>query len=299
MLMIKAANFPVDVVVDHKCLLGEGPLWDPAQKTISWVDILNGEIHEFDLIRKSHRIIPVNQMIGSIALCTNGNYIAALQGGFAFIDRKSGNIKEIFDPEAHLPGNRFNDGKCDPAGRFWAGTMSLSETANAGSLYQLGKNKFCKKMMGDLTISNGLAWSLDHQTLYFIDTPTFEVVAFDYNKKTGSIADKRRVIKIEKNFGCPDGMTIDSEGMLWIAHWDGWQLTRWNPRNGRQTGQLALPVAKITSCTFGGEKLGDLYISTARTGLNKSELEEQPLAGSLFVWANCGFNGLPAFVFEN
>jgi sugar lactone lactonase YvrE len=296
--MINPGDFPVEVVLDHKCLLGEGPVWDPDKRTISWVDILEGEIHEFDTAQKSHRIIPVYQMIGSIALCTNGNYIAALQNGFVSIDRESGEIKEVIDPESHLPGNRFNDGKCDPAGRFWAGSMSLSENTNSGSLYQLENNYSCIKRMEGLTISNGLAWSIDHRTLYFIDTPTFEVIAFDYDKKTGSIANKRRVIEIEKKDGYPDGMTIDTAGMLWIAHWDGWQVTRWNPENGRKIGKLVLPVAKITSCVFGGENLGDLYISSAKRGLDKNELETQPLAGSLFIWADCGFNGVPAFVFK-
>ncbi|MHB1921247.1 MAG: SMP-30/gluconolactonase/LRE family protein [Chitinophagaceae bacterium] len=286
------------VVLDHKCLLGEGPIWDVKRKVICWVDILNGEIHEYEPQQKKHIIIPVHQMIGSLAVCTNGNFITALHHGFAFIDRISRKIKIIAAPELHLPNNRFNDGKCDPAGGFWAGTMSISEEPNAGSVYVIEKDLSVTKKMESVSISNGMAWSVDHQKFYYIDTPTFEVVAFDYDKNTMQIFNKKTVIKILKEDGYPDGMTIDHEGMLWIAHWDGWQITRWDPNNGEKLGCIELPVARVTSCTFGGENLEDLYITSARVGLSKDELEKQPLAGSLFIARNCGFQGMPAFEFE-
>jgi len=203
-----------------------------------------------------------------------------LQNGFAFIDRASGEVKMIANPENHLPCNRFNDGKCDPAGRFWAGTMSLSEEPNAGNVYVLENKLAHTKTIEDVTISNGMAWSLDHQTFYYIDTPTLEIVAYDYEE------------------GYPDGMTIDNECMFWIAHWDGWQVTRWDPNTGEKLYRIKLPVAKVTSCTFGGENLEDLYITSAKIGLTKEELEKQPLAGSLFVMRNCEFKGMPAFEFE-
>lgn len=296
--MLKATDLQIDVVVEHKCLLGEGTVWDAKRKVICWIDILNGEIHEYEPEQKTHKTIPVHQMIGSLAVCTNGNFIAALQNGVAFIDKISGEIKMIADPESHLPNSRFNEGKCDPAGRFWAGTMSLSEELNAGSVYVVEKDLSITKRIGNVTISNGMAWSVDHQTFYFIDTPTFEVVAYDYDKSTGQIINKKTVIEIPKEDGYPDGMTIDNEGMLWMAHWDGWQVTRWNPNSGEKLCCVELPVARVTSCTFGGENLEDLYITSAKVGLIKDELEKQPLAGSLFILRNCGFKGMPAFEFE-
>lgn len=296
--MTETATNQLDVVINHKSLLAEGPVWDDKRKTICWVDILNGVIHEYSAEQKIHTTIPVHQMVGSIAVCANGNFIAALQNGFAFIDRISGGLKMIADPENHLPNNRFNEGKCDPAGRFWAGTMSLSEEPQAGSVYVMQNDLLPTKKIGEVSISNGMAWSLDHNTFYYIDTPTLEIIAYDYDKTNGHITNKRMIIKIEAGEGYPDGMTIDNEGMLWIAHWDGWQVTRWDPDSGKKLHAIKLPVAKITSCTFGGENFEDLYIASARVELNEEELKQQPLAGSLFVLRNCGFKGMPAFEFE-
>jgi sugar lactone lactonase YvrE len=296
--MLKTSGSQIDVVVDHKCLLGEGPVWNSQTKTICWVDILNGEIHEYDPKQKVYKMIPVHQMIGAIAVCTNGDFITALQNGVAFINKISGALKFITDPESNLPNNRFNEGKCDPAGRFWAGTMSLSEEPEAGGVYVVEKDLSITNKIKNVTISNGMAWSIDYRTLYFIDTPTFEVISYGYEKSTGQITNKEVIIKIPKEDGYPDGMTIDHEGMLWIAHWDGWQVTRWNPNSGEKLGFIRLPIARVTSCTFGGESLEDLYITSAKLGLSREELEKQPLAGSLFVLPNCGFKGISAFEFK-
>ncbi len=297
-MKVRKLELQVDVVTNHKCLLGEGPVWDSKHKMIYWVDILNGEIHEYSTQQKIKNTIHVQQMIGCLAVCTNGNFIAALQNGFAFIDRVSGAVEVIADPESLLPNNRFNDGKCDPSGRFWAGTISFSEEPNAGSVYTLEKNLAITKKIEGATISNGICWSQSNQILYYIDTPTFEVASYDYDDSTGNISNKKTVIKIPKEDGCPDGMTIDDEGMLWIAHWDGWKVTRWNPSSGEKLCYIELPVARVTSCIFGGENLEDLYITSARVGLAKEELEKQPLAGSLFILRNSGFKGIPAFEFE-
>lgn len=296
--MVDKNDLILEIVVEHASLLGEGPVWNAKQKLICWVDILNGEIHQYSPEEKKHSITEVHQMIGSIAVCTDGNFIAALQNGFAFIDRKTGEIKMIADPESHLPNNRFNEGKCDPAGRFWAGTMALSEDPGVGNVYAMHNDLIPTKKIGEVTISNGMAWSADHKTFYYIDTPTLEIVAYDYDKATGNISSKRRIIQIEKEDGFPDGMTIDNEGMLWIAHWDGWQVTRWDPENGKKLFIIKLPVAKITSCTFGGNGFEDLYITSAKVGLSENELKQQPLAGYLFVLRNSGFKGVPAVEFE-
>jgi sugar lactone lactonase YvrE len=289
-------SYPIDVairaVTQHTSMLGEGPVWDAINNTICWVDILNGEIHEYDVVQEVFRTISVGQMIGSFVLRSDRNFIAALHHGFAFIDRKSGLVEMITDPEEHLPGNRFNDGECDPAGRFWAGTMALSEEEGAGSLYMIDHRLKPERMIDNVTISNGMAWSGDHQTFYYIDTLTQQVVAYEYDKHSGRIGNKRIVIRIETDDGYPDGMTIDAEGMLWIAHWNGWQVTRWNPKTGEKLSHIKLPVAKVTSCAFGGEHLEDLYITTAKVDLTPEELHKQPLAGSLFVVSKCGYRGV-------
>lgn len=288
----------IEVVVPHTCLLGEGPVWDVENQRILWIDILRGDIHQFFPETKQFKTFNTGKLIGAIALRSKGSLIAALQNGFALIDMEKEQIEIIKDPEAHLANNRFNDGKCDPLGRFWAGTMSLSEEPGAGNLYTLEKELSVSKKIEGVTISNGMAWSKDHTTFYYIDTPTSEVVAYNFDKWNGNISDKKTIIKISKEDGNPDGMTIDSEGMLWIAHWDGWQVTRWDPNTGRKIYHISLPVAKVTSCTFGGANLDDLYITTASKELTENELKKQPLAGSLFVIRNCGFTGIPAFEFK-
>lgn len=287
----------LDTVGNTKSLLGEGPVWNVERQTIFWLDILNGLIHEYVPASKEQKSIAVNEMIGSFAFCENGKIIAATKSGFGFLEIELNQLEIITNPEKHLPNNRFNDGKCDPFGRFWAGTMSLSEEANTGSLYVFSENEVSKKIE-NITISNGIAWSNDHKTMYFIDTPTLEVVAYDYEISTGNIANKKVVIRIPKSEGFPDGMTIDKEGMLWIAHWNGWQVTRWNPNTGEKLSKIQLPVANVTSCTFGGQNLTDLYITTAKEGLTTESFKKQPLAGSLFILRDCGFQGFLPFKFK-
>ena len=267
------------------------------KKRILWVDILTGEIHEFYPDRNEHKSFKIGSFVGSMALRTSGEIIAALKSGFTIINLETNTLSFIAHPEMHLLQNRFNDGKCDPAGRFWAGSMSMLGTPGTGSLYTLEADHSVIRKIEDVTCSNGLAWSNDCKTFYYIDTPTCEVVAYDYDLLSGNICNKRSVIQISPNEGYPDGMTIDIEGMLWIAMWDGWQVTRWNPQDGNLLQRIRLPVAKITSCTFGGDNLQDLYITSAKTGLTEDKLKAQPLAGSLFIIKNCGYQGMAAFEF--
>lgn len=288
----------IETITDHKCELGEGPVWDARHNEICWIDILKGEIHQYAFNNHSYSFFPLHEQVGSIAICKNEDFIIATKSGIGFISRGGGEIQMALNPESSFPNNRFNDGKCDPFGRFWAGTMSLTDEPNAGNLYVFDNNKIEKKI-SNVSISNGIAWSIDHKTMYYIDTPTFEVVAYNYEKYTGQISNRKIVIKISEKDGYPDGMTIDTEGMLWIAHWDGWQVTRWNPNTGKKLHYIKFPVARVTSCAFGGKNLTDLFITSARTGLTENDLKEQPFAGALFTIRNCGFQGLPAFEFNN
>jgi sugar lactone lactonase YvrE len=282
---------------NHKSMLGEGPVWDAANHTILWIDIMGCAIHALDTKSHALRSIFTPSMIGSFALCSDGNIIAALQDGFAFINKNTREINAIGDPEKHLKGNRFNDGKTDPAGRFWAGSMSLNGEKGTGNLYMVDEQLQVKKQIENVSISNGLCWSLDHRFFYYIDTPTMEVVRYDYDNATGEISNKTTVISIPAKEGYPDGMTIDSEGMLWIAHWEGWQVARWDPSTGNKIDAIHLPVSLVTSICFGGENMDEMFITSARVGLTDEQLAEEPLAGSSFIISKTGFKGFtfPAF----
>lgn len=281
------------------CDLGEGPVWDHRNKRMLWVDITRGEIYWLYPHTGEHSFCQTGVMIGAITLTGSGGVLAALQTGFALVDLENGSIQPISDPEADLPDNRFNDGKCDAEGRFWAGTMSMSGKTKAGSLYMLAPDFSITLKIKDVTSSNGLAWSPDQSCFYYVDTATRQVAAYDYDTTNGSLFNKRIVIEIPEEEGYPDGMTVDAEGMLWIALWDGWKVGRWNPQNGKLIESVALPVARPTSCVFGGSSLQDLYITSARHGLSEKELVNQPLAGSLFVVKDSGWQGLPAHEFNS
>ncbi|MFD2719625.1 SMP-30/gluconolactonase/LRE family protein [Hymenobacter monticola] len=288
----------LEAVVQHPCQLGEGPVWDAHTQTLLWIDLLGGDIHEFTPATGTHSTVSVGQMVGAVALRRGGGLVAALQHGFGFVNRQTGEVTMVASPEAALPGNRFNDGKCDPAGRFWAGTTSYAELPNQASLYCLEADGTVKRQHQPVSMSNGLAWSPDGQTLYYIDTPTYEVVAFAYDQATGTIRAPQTVIQFTAGDGYPDGMTIDAEGMLWVAFWGGWRVGRYNPHTGQLLHCIWLPVAQVTSCTFGGPELRDLYITSARTGLSEPQLRTQPRAGALFVLKDCGFQGLPTNEFN-
>ncbi|HTI30100.1 MAG TPA: SMP-30/gluconolactonase/LRE family protein, partial [Methylomirabilota bacterium] len=223
-----------------------------------------------------------------------GGFVAALQDGFWVVgDGPAARIAAI--PEAG-PGLRFNDGKCDPAGRFWAGTMTYDAALGAGALYRLDPDGQARMVLDEVTISNGLAWSLDGGTMYFIDTPTQRVDAFSFDGVTGEIGDRRPEIHLPPEAGAPDGMTIDAEGGLWIALWGGAAVHRY--LDGRLDQVIELPVSQPTSCCFGGASLDELYVTSAREGLSAPRLRAEPLAGALFR-VRPGVRGLAPAVFAD
>lgn len=273
----------VELMVNAKAHLGEGPVWDPITEQLYWVDILAETVFLYNPKTKENREIKVNQMIGALALRESGGIILAMKNGFYSLNLETEKLEFISSPEPTKKSNRFNDGKCDGMGRFWAGTMELDGKEGEGSLYVLETDYSVKKKLGHLSISNGLAWSPDQNYFYFIDTPTKSVVRYDFDKLSGDIANGKKVIDFSTQTGFPDGMTIDSEGMLWIAHWGGSKVSRWNPSTGEQLEVVSIPEAwNITSCTFGGKDLNELYITTARKDMSEKQLEQYPLSGALF-----------------
>jgi sugar lactone lactonase YvrE len=271
-----------ELVIPAKADLGEGPCWDKQKGVLYWVNILGKTVNRYDPETKENKEIQVDQLVGTVVPRKSGGVVVAMEKGFYFLDFDTEKLTPIIDPENHLPENRFNDGKCDPYGRLWAGTLSLSEEQGMGSLYCLHPDLKVEKKVGDLTISNGLAWSPDHKFMFLIDTPTKKVTRFDFDGETGEIKSPVEIIQFKDGEGAPDGMTIDEEGMLWIAHWGGAQVSRWNPETGEKLTSIPIPALNVTSCTFGDSDLKTLYITTARKNMTEEQLREYPLTGGLF-----------------
>ncbi|MGE7935429.1 SMP-30/gluconolactonase/LRE family protein [Bacillus paramycoides] len=287
----------IELVVDAKACLGEGPCWNKKKQILYWVDIIEKKLCLYNPANNTNRVITLDQQIGCVVPCLDSVVLLAMERGFYSLNLNTEKLTHIYDPEPNLLKNRFNDGKCDPAGRFWAGTTDLYGISGAGSLYCLNNNYSVEKKVSHVNTSNGLAWSPDYAYLYFIDTPTKKVVRYHYDIHTGVISNPTDVITFPENDGLPDGMTIDEEGCLWIAHWGGSKITRWNPLTGEQILSIPIPALYVTSCTFGGSNLTDLYITTARTRMTDEELKQYPHAGGIFR-IQTNVKGCPTYSFR-
>jgi sugar lactone lactonase YvrE len=271
---------PAELVVDARAQLGEGPLWDPRSGRLLWTDILGQEVHQFDPSSGRDSAVHVDQPVGAMAVRARGGHVAAIREGFAGLDIDSGQLDLIAPVEETLPHNRMNDGKCDPAGRFWAGTMDDGGAAGQGALYRLDADHSVARVLDGVSISNGLAWSADGKTMYYIDTGLERVDAFAYDLASGRIERTRTVVAFPPGDGRPDGMAIDIEGYLWIALSGGWAVRRYRT-DGRLDREVKVPARLVTSCAFGGHDLSDLYITTAGYDVADGDTA-QPHAGGLF-----------------
>ncbi|GEO26014.1 regucalcin-like protein [Alicyclobacillus acidoterrestris] len=285
----------VELLLDAKAVVGEGPVWDAAKKCLYWVDIVRHHVHVYDPLSGQDEIIDVGDYVGAVVPRKRGGLVAVLSDGFYHLDLSTKQLTRLAAVEAEIPDNRFNDGKCDAAGRFFAGTLPFSEDRPTGALYCLEPDLRVRKVLDGLTIANGLGWSPDNTRMYFIDTPTREVVMFDYDLTTGSLSNRRTAVRIEDGF--PDGMTVDAQGMIWVAHWEGWKVSRWNPFTGERLMELALPVSCVTACTFGGSNLDELYITSASRDIGADRQAAQPHAGGVFR-AHIGIRGQIAHAFS-
>lgn len=269
-----------EVVARCDTLLGEGPVWAGREQALYWVDIKTPSIWRWSFdSRETTRWTPPWR-IGAIAPRAVGGFIAAGDMGFAFVDLEQDRYNPICHPEAGLRGNRFNDGKVDPQGCFWAGTMDDAEIETSGALYRLDPTLSWQCVDRDYLVTNGPAFSPDGSILYHSDSALRTVYRFPVDAD-GAIGAREAFLHFGENDGYPDGMTSDVEGCLWIAFWDGGCVRRFSPE-GAQLDQIDLPAQRPTSCAFGGPDLDRLFISSARVGLD-DVLDEQPLAGSLFM----------------
>ena len=265
-----------------QCLLGEGPYWHAQRNSFFWVDIENGELFEYSSISGNVKSWKFAHRLTLVVEGKADNLILALDQRIARFNLKAENLEWIASIEK-IPGNRLNDGKCDAKGRLWLGSMSKTFDKAAGALYSLNADLKIQKHLDQITISNGMAWTNDNKMLYYIDSPTQKVNAFKFDLESGAIQFDRTAIEIPISLGTPDGMCIDREGKLWIAHYGGSGVYRWDPFTGELMEKIPLPVPNVTSCAFGGKNLDTLLVTTARENLNEAQLREFPLSGDVFV----------------
>ncbi|MCP2170407.1 SMP-30/gluconolactonase/LRE family protein [Goodfellowiella coeruleoviolacea] len=282
-----------EVAVPAQAALGEGPTWDMASSTLLWVDVLGSTVHRYDPARDRDDVLAAPQHVGAVKPRARGGLVANLRDGIGLLDPDGRRTWLVYWAR---DGVRGNDAAVDPVGRLWAGTMRYDEAPGGGWLARVEPDGAAKVMVPDATVSNGVAWSPDANRMYYVDSPTRRVDVFDYDVMTGQIANRRPLCEIDDTRGVPDGICVDAEGAVWVALWDGAAVRRYTP-DGRLDREVAVPVARPTACCFGGTELTDLYVTTARTGLSQSELDEQPLAGSVLVLPDLG-EGQPGAVFN-
>src|SRR6476661_4733690 len=261
-----------EAVGAHISLWGEGPIWH--ENRLLYVDIEAHKIVAFDPATNTEKLWDVGQRVGTVVPRANRDGIPQLvwagDQGFYFFDMATGKSTAIVDPEPELKDNRFNDGKCDPAGRFWAGSICLARRPEA-ALYCLHTDLHLEKKYGPVTNSNGIIWSRDGATMYYIDTPSKKIRAFDFEASSSEISNERVIWDTSTDPTSPDGMTIDTEGRLWIAFCHGSKVICYDPATKKAVEEIKFPCKETTACAFGGEDLRELYVTTGKS--------DEPLAG--------------------
>jgi sugar lactone lactonase YvrE len=272
----------VEIVFEARATIGEGPVWDAREGVVWWVDITRNLIHRYDPGTGHDRTIDVGQAVGAVVPRASGGLALAVQDGFAVLDPKSGHLDLIAPVEKERPSNRMNDAKCDTSGRLWGGTMAYDEAPGAGAFYRLDTDHSVVKILDHVTCSNGIGWSPDDRVMYYIDSGAQQVDVFDYERATGNVRNRRKLITIPAETGVPDGMAVDAQGYIWVAFWGGAAIRRFTP-DGTLDRVIEIPAKQVTSCVFAGRDLTDLYITSAREGLAEADLRAYPHSGALFV----------------
>ena len=283
----------VTCVADVKAVLGEGPVWVAPERALYWVDINGQKVFRLD----EHRAVrswDTPARVGCLAPRAGGGFIGGTAHGLAWIDLEADRFDAFANPEADLPDNRFNDGKVDRRGRFWAGTMDNREREASGSLYRLDPDMTLAAIDKGYRVTNGPAFSPDGSRMYENDSALQVTYVFDVDQG-GNVSNRRLFARYGRGDGYPDGMTVDADGCLWIAFWDGWCVRRFTPE-GKLLATIEMPVQRPTSCAFGGAGLDTLFITSASRDLEGTELARQPLAGGLFA-VDVGVHGIAELPF--
>jgi len=300
---------PVRCVWNAAALLGEGTCWSVREQALWWVDILGHRLHRYTPQTDERRTWTFDETISAVAERARGpGLIVALQHRFALFDPADGSLRRLHEPEPDRPRNRFNDGKCDARGRFWAGTMDFDCAAPTGALYRyraaaaaaLAADGFgiCELALdARFAVTNGPTWSQDGRTMYFTDTVRGEIGAYAFDPESGRVGAHRPWLRFaNERDGRPDGMTTDADGRIWIAHWGGSCVTCHEPLQGAELLRVAVPASQITNVAFGGKDLDTLFITSARADLDDAALRREPLAGGLFA-VRTDARGIPAHLF--
>ena len=273
----------LECVLDCKVELGEGPVWDPDEQLLYWVNIKAHEIHCFDPSMGKDKVWKTPADVGSLALRCDGGLVVALKTGFFFFDPASGKFTVVAEPEPGLPDNRFNDGKTDRQGRFWAGSLyDPDETKPTGGLFRLDPDRSCHKMVDEIFASNALAFSPDSRTMYYGDSRRRIVWAWDFDAADGAIRNRRVFIELKPGEGTADGAAVDNDGCYWLTQPPAARVVRYDPK-GRIDRVIEMPVSQPTCVAFGGAKMDTLYITSAKYRMPAEQLAREPLAGALFA----------------
>lgn len=280
-MRVRCARIEAELVVDSKDRVGESPTWVDRSGRLYWVDLLSGRIHHLGTATGEHEILDLATPVSAVAPRRDGGLVVAGGSMFGLIDEGGTIIRALADTGEERGTFRLNDGKCDPQGRFWAGSAVVSGAPDGAGLLRLDPDGKVTRVLGGISMSNGLGWSPDGRTFYYVDTPTQRIDRFDCAPETGDLTNRRVFVSIPRNDGLPDGLTVDAEGDVWLALFGGSVVRRYAP-DGTLVQVVQVPASQVTSCTFGGDGLDTLFITTAREGLSDTDLAAEPLAGGVF-----------------
>ncbi|XP_035533851.1 regucalcin [Morone saxatilis] len=292
------SSVKVESVVKSSALIGEGPVWEESEQMLMFVDIVGQKIHRWSPTTNQIQSMETGDTVGFAVPRRSGGYVAGVGRSIVAVDWSTQTMTSLVEVDKDKPSNRLNDGKVDPIGRLLAGTMGKEVQRQQGSLFSVTSDLTVSKHLSQVDISNGLDWSPDQKTFFYIDSLCLTVDAFDYDSNTGLFGNRRVVYRMEEGEGLPDGMTIDVEGRLWVACYNGGRVINIDPVTGVRLQAVSLPVMKTTSCCFGGPDYSDLYVTSASLGLDQSELRQQPLAGHTFRVTGLGVKGRPSNSFS-
>jgi len=276
---------PENLRVAFPCanLIGESPVWSAQEQALYWIDVEGKLVQKLEPASGTVERWTMPEVTSCIGLRAAGGLVAGTRTGFAFLDTATGAVTPIVHPEADMPGNRFNDGKVDRAGRFWAGTKNIANSPEpSGSVYRLDPDRRAHRIERGISCVNGIAWSLDDRTMYLCDTWLRRIYSYDFDRDAGIASNRRVFAELAPDHGYPDGLTVDASGFVWNAHYDGWRITRYAP-DGRIERVLRMPVQHVTSLIFGGPDLRTLFVTSASLRLEPEARAQQPLAGHVFA----------------